>query len=69
MIAKRMESLYPSNYRSDLGVTRTPILLLQAPPAPDERRFYQHILALRALKTSAVGASRRTSGAIVTTAK
>ncbi|WP_299288727.1 TniB family NTP-binding protein [uncultured Tateyamaria sp.] len=45
MIAKRMESLYPSNYRSDLGVTRTPILLLQVPPAPDERRFYQHILA------------------------
>ena len=45
MIAKRMESLYPSQYASDVGVTRTPILLLQAPPAPDERRFYQHILA------------------------
>jgi hypothetical protein len=45
MIAKRMESLYPSQYASDVGITRTPILLLQAPPAPDERRFYQHILA------------------------
>jgi hypothetical protein len=28
-----------------LGITRTPLLLLQAPPAPDERRFYLHILA------------------------
>lgn len=45
MIAKRMESLYPSEYASDIGVTTTPILLLQAPPAPDERRFYQNILA------------------------
>jgi hypothetical protein len=27
------------------GVTHTPLLLLQAPPAPDERRFYLHILA------------------------
>ncbi|WP_254054511.1 TniB family NTP-binding protein [Roseovarius sp. EL26] len=45
MVAKRMESLYPSQYASDICVTRTPILLLQAPPAPDERRFYQHILA------------------------
>ncbi len=45
MIAKRMESLYPTQYEADIGVTRTPILLLQAPPAPDERRFYQHVLA------------------------
>ncbi len=43
MIAKRMEGLYPSRYASDIGVTRTPILLLQTPP--DQRRFYQHILA------------------------
>lgn len=45
MIAKRMESLYPTQYEADIGVTQTPILLLQAPPAPDERRFYQHVLA------------------------
>ncbi|MDX8354838.1 TniB family NTP-binding protein [Cognatiyoonia sp. IB215182] len=45
MIAKRMAGLYPFQYASDVGVTKTPILLLQAPPAPDERRFYQHILA------------------------
>lgn len=45
MIAKRMASKYPASYDADLGVTKTPILLVQAPPAPDERRFYQHILA------------------------
>jgi Bacterial TniB protein len=27
------------------GVTHTPLLLLRAPPAPDERHFYLHILA------------------------
>ncbi len=45
MIAKRMASQYPASYDAGLGVTKTPVLLLQAPPAPDERRFYQHILA------------------------
>jgi hypothetical protein len=45
MIAKRMASKYPASYDAGLGVTKTPILLVQAPPAPDERRFYQHVLA------------------------
>lgn len=45
MIAKRMVSRFPSRYDAQLGVTKTPILLVQAPPAPDERRFYQHILS------------------------
>lgn len=45
MIAKRMASKYPTRYDAELGTTKTPILLVQAPPAPDERRFYQHILA------------------------
>ena len=45
MIAKRMASKYPASYDASLGVTKTPILLVQAPPAPDERRFYQHVLA------------------------
>lgn len=45
MIAKRMASQYPSIYDAELGVTKTPLLLVQAPPAPDERRFYQHILS------------------------
>ena len=45
MIANRMAARFPTEYNQDLGTTRTPILLLQAPPAPDERRFYQHILS------------------------
>ena len=45
MIATRMAARFPAEYNQELGVTRTPILLLQAPPAPDERRFYQHILS------------------------
>jgi hypothetical protein len=45
MIATRMATRFPAEYNQDLGVSRTPILLLQAPPAPDERRFYQHILS------------------------
>ena len=45
MIAKRMVSQYPTSHDAGPGVTKTPILLLQAPPAPDERRFHQHILA------------------------
>ena len=45
MIATRMAARYPSKYNQELGSSRTPILLLQAPPAPDERRFYQHILS------------------------
>lgn len=44
MIAKRMESQYPASYDASLGVTKRSLLLVQAPPAPDERRFYQHIL-------------------------
>ena len=40
MIAKRMASKYPTQYNADIGVTNTSILLVQAPPAPDERRFY-----------------------------
>lgn len=44
MIATRMASQYPSTYDAESGVTSTPLLLLQAPPAPDERRFYEHVL-------------------------
>ncbi|WP_368039663.1 TniB family NTP-binding protein [Ruegeria atlantica] len=43
-IAKRIESLYSTQYVADIGFARTPIILLQASPAPDERLFYQHIL-------------------------
>lgn len=45
LIAKRMASKYPTQYNPKLGITKTPILLVQAAPAPNERRFYQHILS------------------------
>lgn len=63
MIAKRMASRYPTQYNAELGVTKTPILLVQAPPAPDERRFYQHILST--IGAPMLGASHcvRTRGA------
>ncbi|WP_214646797.1 TniB family NTP-binding protein [Ruegeria lacuscaerulensis] len=45
MIAKRMENLYPTRYEADIGVTLTPILLIQAPPALDNGHLGQHVLA------------------------
>lgn len=45
MIARNLSRKYAPEYDPMAGVTHTPLLLLQAPPAPDERRFYLHILA------------------------
>ena len=45
MIARNLSRKYAPEYDPASGITRTPLLLLQAPPAPDERRFYLHILA------------------------
>ncbi len=45
MIARNLSRRYAPEYDPVAGVTHTPLLLLQAPPAPDERRFYLHILA------------------------
>jgi len=45
MIARKMQAQYPALYDEQNGIVQTPLLLLQAPPAPDERRFYLHILA------------------------
>lgn len=40
MIAKQMSSKYPANYDASLGVTKTPILLVQA---PDDQFASHHI--------------------------
>lgn len=56
MIARNLSRRYAPEYDPAAGITHTPLLLLQAPPAPDERRFYLHILA-------AVGAPATTLGA------
>ena len=45
MIARNLSRRYAPEYDPMAGVTHTPLLLLQAPPAPDERRFYLPILA------------------------
>jgi SpoVK/Ycf46/Vps4 family AAA+-type ATPase len=45
MIARNLSRRYAPEYDPMAGVTHTPLLLLQAPPAPDERRYYLHILA------------------------
>ena len=45
MIARNLSRRYAPEYDPMAGVTHTPLLLLQALPAPDERRFYLHILA------------------------
>ena len=45
MSARMLSRRYAPEYDPMAGVTHTPLLLLQAPPAPDERRFYLHILA------------------------
>ncbi|WP_276202125.1 TniB family NTP-binding protein [Thioclava pacifica] len=55
MIARNLSRRYAPEYDLAPGIPHTPVLLLQAPPAPDERRFYLHILA-------AVGAPATTLG-------
>lgn len=45
MIANKVKRDHASNFDMTRGVLSTPVLLLQAPPAPDERRFYMHVLS------------------------
>ena len=54
MIARNLSRRYAPEYDPESGITRTPLLLLQAPPAPDERRFYMHILAAVGAPSSAL---------------
>lgn len=54
MIARNLSRRYAPEYDPESGITRTPLLLLQAPPAPDERRFYMHILATVGAPSSAL---------------
>ena len=54
MIARNLSRRYAPEYDPETGITRTALLLLQAPPAPDERRFYMHILAAVGAPSSAL---------------
>ena len=56
MIARNLSRKYAPEYDPASGITRTPLLLLQAPPAPDERRFYLHILAAVGAPATALSA-------------
>ena len=44
MIASRFQRLHPASEEADSDHVRVPVLLVQAPPAPDESRFYSAIL-------------------------
>ena len=54
MIARNLSRRYAPEYDPESGITRTPLLLLQAPPAPDARRLYMHILAAVGAPSSAL---------------
>lgn len=45
MVANKLMRDYAARFDMKRGVQSVPVLLLQAPPAPDERRFYLHILS------------------------
>ena len=53
MIAKRMASKYPTQYNAELGITKTPILLVQA--AGSGQPFFRR----RPLRLSRMGAGCR----------
>jgi hypothetical protein len=55
MIARNLSRRYAPEYDPVAGITHTPLLLLQAPPAPDERRFYLHILAAVGAPATSLG--------------
>src|ERR1700722_11965738 len=44
MILEKMERQHPSSYDQRRGITKRPILIVQMPSSPDERRFYTRIL-------------------------
>jgi replication-associated recombination protein RarA len=44
MILEKMERKHPKSYDERSGITKRPVLIIQMPPCPDERRFYTRIL-------------------------
>lgn len=44
MILEKMERQHPNSYDERRGVTKRPVLIIQMPASPDERRFYTRIL-------------------------
>jgi replication-associated recombination protein RarA len=44
MILEKMERQHPKAYDERSGITKRPVLIIQMPASPDERRFYTRIL-------------------------
>jgi hypothetical protein len=44
MILEKMERQHPKSYDEHQGITKRPVLIVQMPASPDERRFYTRIL-------------------------
>jgi Cdc6-like AAA superfamily ATPase len=44
MILEKMERQHPNSYDERHGITKKPVLVIQMPASPDERRFYTRIL-------------------------
>ena len=44
MILEKMERQHPSSYDERKGFTKRPVVIVQMPSSPDERRFYTRIL-------------------------
>jgi replication-associated recombination protein RarA len=44
MILEKMERQHPKSYDEHHGITKRPVLIVQMPASPDERRFYTRIL-------------------------
>ena len=44
MILEKMERQHPKSYDEHSGITKRPVLIVQMPASPDERRFYTRIL-------------------------
>jgi hypothetical protein len=46
MIVEKMERLHPISHQERRGITLRPVLTVQMPPSPDERRFYTRLLEI-----------------------
>jgi uncharacterized coiled-coil protein SlyX len=44
MILEKMERQHPSSYDQRRGITKRPVVIVQMPSSPDQRRFYTRIL-------------------------
>jgi hypothetical protein len=46
MIVEKMERLHPNSHQERRGLTLRPVVTVQMPPSPDERRLYRRLLEI-----------------------